>query len=197
MTNGVFSEYEVQQMYIKDLSEQSGSYAEASCVGSSQEELDTKVVTKSCRGVVRKKRVRGAGTGRLTLKLHVPRAIYNKMYAMSHTSLTTGVYGYGEKSVHPELAITQKVMDEDGVVKLKAYPRCIVENGPNRPIENGAEEVAELDLELSLMPDDYGFCMYEALASEATAIADTWMTAFTSSMAQAAVGATGASSTVA
>ena len=60
MTNGVFSEYELREMGIK--TEGSEAYVSANCVGSCEEELETKVVSKSCRGVVIKKTVRGAGT---------------------------------------------------------------------------------------------------------------------------------------
>jgi hypothetical protein len=55
-----------------------------------------------------------------------------------------------------------------------------MESGPHRPVENGQEEVPELELTISLLPDDHGYCMYEALATELDAtVAGQWLTAFT------------------
>ena len=179
MTKGVFSEFEVQEQHIKVAGQ--NAFLDMNCVGSSEEELDVKVVTKNCRGVKAKERVKGTGTGTLTESLHVPYEIYNMIYDMTNENdLLDGVVGYGQNSTHPEFALTQKVLDEDDAVKLKAYPRCVLESGPKRPVENGAENVPELELTISLLPDDYGYCMYEALASGLdTSVADTWLTSFT------------------
>lgn len=192
MTKGVFSEFEVQEQHIKVVGE--SSFLDMNCVGSSEEELEVKVITKNCRGVVAKKKVKGTGNGTLTESLHVPYNIYNMIYDMVQSDeLLEGVVGYGQKSTHPEFALTQKVLDEDDVVKLKAYPRCILESGPKRPVENGAEEVPELELTISLLPDEYGYCMYEALASAVTStVADTWLTAFTPDLVRPASGQTDA-----
>lgn len=184
MTNGVFSEYEVREMGIKFKS--GTEYQTANCVGSSEEEMESKVISKSCRGVVVKKTVKGTGTGTLSLSLHMPYAIYTQAYGMDMDSLIDGVKAYGQNSVHEGFAITQHVFDEDGVEMFKAYPNCIIESGKTAKTENGAEEVAEIELEISLMPDEHGHGMYQALASE---LADetakkTWMTAFTPEMVQ-------------
>ena len=56
-------------------------------------------------------------------------------------------------------------------------------------IENGAEEVAEVELKASYMPDDYNKGEYEAVADELIGevlTADNWMTEFSSETAQAA-----------
>ncbi len=184
MTNGVFSDYEVREMGIKFTG--GTEYKTANCVGSSEEELDAKVVTKSCRGVIIKKIVKGAGTGKLALSLHIPYAIYTEAYGMELDSLIDGVKAYGQNSVHKSFSITQHVFDEDGAEKFKAYPNCIIETGKTSKTENGAEEVAEVELEVSLMPDEFGNAMYEALAEElADSTAKTkWLTAFEPSMVQ-------------
>ena len=184
MTNGVFSEFELKEMAIK--TEGSSAFVNANCVGSCEEELDTKVVSKSCRGVVVKKKVKGAGTGKLSLSMHIPWEIYTDVYGMNLDTLIDGVKAYGTNSVHKTFAMTQHVFDEDGAEKFKAYPNCVIETGVSRKIANGAEDVAEIELEVSLMPDDYGNCVYEALAEELTdTTAKTkWMTAFEPSMVQ-------------
>lgn len=181
----VFSEYDLRKMSIKVGN--GGEYKPADCVGSMEESLNTKVITKSCRGVVVKTRVKGDGTGTLTISLHIPYDLYVSVYAMEFETLQEGVVAYGQNNVHPEFSIVCDVFDEDGNEKLKAYPNCILQSGVARTIENGAEEVAEIEMEVSLMPDEYGNCMYEAVASALTdeTVKTTWMTAFTPELVQA------------
>lgn len=184
MTNGVFSEYEVREMGIKFKSGE--AYQTANCVGSSEEEMEAKVVSKSCRGVVVKKTVKGTGTGTLSLSLHVPYAIYTQAYGMELDTLVEGVKAYGQNSVHEAFAITQHVYDEDGVEMFKAYPNCIIESGKTAKTENGAEEVAEIELEISVMPDEFGNGVYQVLATDLTdeTLKTNWMTKFAPSMVQ-------------
>lgn len=181
ITHTEFSEFELLDQRIKFSGE--NSFVDMHCVGTSEEELDVKIIKKMCRGKKRKEVVHGGGTGKLKQSLHCPVSVYNKMYDMTRSTLKTGVYAYGLNSSHPTFSLTQQVVDEDGNVKLKAYPKCIMESGPKRKIENGAEEVAEIELEISIMPDDNGECVYEAYASEATGItAESWLSSFSDSM---------------
>jgi hypothetical protein len=112
--------------------------------------------------------------------------VYTEFYGMSLDTLIDGVKAYGRNSIHKGFSSVAHVKDEDGAEKYRAYPNCILETGVVRKIENGAEEVAELELEYSVMPDDYGNCMYEALDSELTdeTVKSTWMTAFTPELVQ-------------
>lgn len=184
MTKGVFSDFEIDKIGIKFNS--ATSFEEMNCGGSVEEEMESKTVTKSCRGVVVKKIVRGTGNGTLKITAHVPWAIYTKFYGMGLDTLLEGVNAYGKNSKHEGFAVTMHVTDEDGAEKLKAYPNCIMETGITRKVENGAEEVAELELEISAMPDEYGNGMYEALVSELSdsSIKNTWMTAFEPDLVQ-------------
>ncbi len=176
----VFSEYEIRKMGIKVKGAEDEQYRSADCVGTSEEEMETRVITKKCRGLVVKRRVTGTGNGKLKISMHMPLDIYHDIFGMHAEGLLDGVYAYGQNSVHPEFSITQDVFDEDGNEKFKAYPNCIMESGVARSVENGAEEVAEAELEISVMPDEEGNGLYEALASELTdeTAKKTWMTAF-------------------
>ena len=182
--SNVFSEYELKKIGFKF--KDGSAYETAECIGSCEEEMDVKVVTKSCRGVVKKKTVRGTGTGTLTISLHMPKEIYDKAYGMNLESLIDGVKAHGQNSVHANFSLVADVFNEDGEEKLKAYPNCIIESALSRSIENGGEEVAEIELEIAVMPDDYGNGMYEALASELsdTTLKNTWMTTFTPDLVQ-------------
>ena len=158
----VFSEYEAKRIGViidKDA-------VEVPCVGSIEEELEVKTMTKNCRGVVAKTRTRGTGNGTLTISVHCPIELYRKLFDMKNDGLKKGVYAYGYESRHPEFTLTVDVFDEDGNEKLKAYPRCVIQSNMSRSIENGADEVAEIEIEVAVMPDDNENGMYECLVSE-------------------------------
>jgi hypothetical protein len=71
------------------------------------------------------------------------------------------------------------VEDEDGNEKLKAYPNSTMNTFAGRKVENGAEEVAELELEIGVMPDEYENGVYESPVAEGDEDAVTeWMTGF-------------------
>ena len=177
--SSVFSDFELDQLGCKFKDEE--AYTRADCVGSYEEEMEAKVVTKKCRGVVVKKKVRGTGNGTVKISMHCPWDIYTKAYGMTLDTLIKGVKAYGKNSVHGEFSLTAHVTDEDGNEKYMAYPNCVIETGRTKKIENGGEEVAEVELEVSVMPDEYGNGVYEALASELEDenAKTTWMTAFT------------------
>jgi hypothetical protein len=178
MEDKVFSDYEVREL---GFCFGEGDTIKVPCVGSMEEELDVLVISKKCRGVEKKVRARGKGTGTIKISAHVPHELLVKLYAMGLDGLKEGVRAYGQKSLHPEFGLTADVFDEDDNEKLKAYPRCLVKANLSRKTENGAEEVAELELEISVMPDDEGNGMYEALADDIKeeTIKTTWMESFT------------------
>lgn len=183
--NRVFSDFELRAMSWKFKS--SDAYSPVNCVGSCEEEMEVKPITKSCRGVVVKKVNKGTGNGTLKISAHIPWAEYTQAFGMNLDTLIDGVKAYGQHSVHEEFSVVMDVYDEDGIEKLKAYPKCVMETGVARKIENGAEEVAEIEAEIYVMPDEYGNGLYEALADEiAEEVASTWMTAFTPALVQAA-----------
>lgn len=183
MTNGVFSEFDLRKQSIK--LKGSEGYVSCDCVGSCDEAMNARVVTKKCRGVIVKTKIKGDGTGVLKYSMHMPYAQYVAAYGMDLDTLVEGVYAYGQNSIHKEMSIVQDVYDEDEHRKLKAYPNCIITSGIARKIENGTETVAEIELEVAVMPDEHGNGMYEALVSgeegEKTVseeIVNKWMTEF-------------------
>jgi hypothetical protein len=187
MYTSVFSKYELRKMGVKISDASTTSYKSADCVGTFEEELDVKVVTKMCRGVQVKTRPRGAGTGTVTVSAHIPYDIYCDMFDMGdRDDLVEGVQGYGQNNFHKEFSIVADVYDEDDKELLLAYPRCIIQTGPNTNIENGAEEVAEIEVEISLMPDENGYCRYECIVDDlvgsSTITPATWMSSFSPEM---------------
>nr|DAY16453.1 MAG TPA: major tail protein [Caudoviricetes sp.] len=174
----VFSEYEIKESSIKIEGEE--TFEKIGCVGSIEETLETITVTKKCEGLVVKSVTRGSGNGEVKLSLHMRYDLYTKMFGMEDETLADGVLGYGQNSRHKNFAFVAKVKDEDANVKYIAYPKLIIQSGPTNKIENGAEDVAEIEITATVQPDENGFAKYEALDTLLdTTIKGQWMTAFT------------------
>lgn len=181
----IFSEYEARLMNLT-LKEKGADGQVTStvypieCLGSVEEESEVRKCERKCRGVTDKVRTFGTGNGAVKVKCHMPWLLYVKIHGMEAPELAEGIYGYGYYSQHPEMACTVDCYNEDGEEKFKAYPRIVASTGPARKIENGAEEVAEVELEFAYMPDENHMGLYEALASELSDdIKSKWMNEFT------------------
>lgn len=171
-----FSEYEVKQSTVKF---GEGDAIKLGCVGKLSETLNAKTVTKKCEGIEQMSRTYGDGTGELAFTLHMKLAAYYEMFGLQSEGLAAGVRAYGQKSKHKEFCYTAIVYDEDRNIKYKAYPRCVIKTGISRTIENAAEEVAEIEVTASIMPDDLGNGMYEAFADDLDeTIAEDWLDNF-------------------
>lgn len=104
----VFSEFFLDEVGLKI---PGASAAEIiTCVGSLEEEMNTKTITKSCRGRIKKSRTKGSD-GTVTLTAHVPYDLLIGVWGMEE--FKDGVYGYGTTSMHGECILTAKVLDED------------------------------------------------------------------------------------
>lgn len=181
----VYSYFECDQLAMKVAGDE--AYTRDDCIGSLNVERETKTVTKSCRGVVKKRKTKPTGNGTIELKLHMKLALYRRINAMTNEGLQPGVYAFDNTQSMPELALTARVKDEDDNVMFLGYPRCKVEEINKLEIENGAEEVAEVEMKLSYMPDDFNKGEYQALEAELTGNvlnAENWMTVFSSNTAQ-------------
>lgn len=176
-----FSKWELRKFAIK--MKDAEAFKHADCVGTLEEEFEMKAVTKSCRGVVVKTRIKPIG-GTLNMSMRVPYDVYCDMFDMNgRADLVEGVQGYGINNVHKEFCAVGELYNEDEEMLLVAYPNCVNAAGPNTNVENGAEEIAEVELEISIMPDENGYLRYEALPTDLTStnatIATKWMTEFT------------------
>lgn len=171
----VFSEYEVDALNIKI----GGDLYKIACIGTLEEERDVRKVSKKCRGTVAKSRTYATGTGTIKYTAHMPWECYMKMHAMETDGLKSGVHGYGKGSF-PELCATAHVLDEDGNEGFRAWPVCTASTGPVTKIENGAEEVAEVEVEMTFVPDSNGIGAYNAIAATMDeSLKTTWMESFT------------------
>lgn len=178
----VFSEAEVTKIGIKFKGTEEADVNK--CVGTLEEEMETKTVTKKCAGIVSKSRTKGTGNGTVKLSLHMEQDVFATMYGMDKEAYADGIINYGRQSIHPVFCLTAEVHDEDDNVKYKAYPNCCVQSGFSRKIENGAEEISEIEIEIAVMPDDDGNGLYEALEADLTnaTIKEQWLSNFTSTL---------------
>ncbi|WP_367590228.1 hypothetical protein [Heyndrickxia ginsengihumi] len=115
----------------------------------------------------------------MTLKInaHVQVAPLRKIFGLSNEGLKPGIYSYGSDSIGEEFVLTADAIDDfEDVTKLIAFPNCSSSTGLTLSIENGADEVAELELEFTAMIDDNNKCYYEAFISELDdpSLADQW-----------------------
>lgn len=174
----VFSEFEAREMnFIFG----EGDVYNVKCIGKVEEEATVRTIIKKCRGTVAKKRTRGTGEGTLKLTAHIPYELYLRLLDMNQDDLVAGVHSYGQNNLHPDVCITARIFDEDDNEKLAAWPKCTISTGANRTIENGGDEVAEVEVEVGYSPDSYGQGSYEALVAnvEAENVKTQWLNAFT------------------
>lgn len=157
------------------------------CVGSIEGETEMLTIVKRCEGVDTKSKSRPQKMT-LTLNAHVRVDSLRRIFGLSNEGLKPGVYSYGSDSLGEDFALTADVIDEfEEITKLIAFPNCSISTGLTLNIENGADEVAELELEYTAMVDSNRKCYYEAFVDEVsdTTVINQWHTNFTPELVKA------------
>lgn len=181
-----FTDFEVRETALKF--DGAAEFLKDDCVGTMDIEETIRKITKKCRGVVVKNIVKHDGIITLTLSLHMTWPVYQKMYGLSSDGLKAGVYALNrDKSVRPSFLMVNHVYDEDGNEKYFAFPNCKATGALKEKIDNGASDVAEVEVEIEASADEYGNSMYEAMATELSdaTVATTWMTAWAYTLVKA------------
>ena len=168
----VFSEFFLNRLGIKPAGAEDITVTD--CVGSLEEEMETRTVTKSCRGRVKKSRTKGS-SGTLKITAHMPYQLYLAVFGMDGDKYATGVYAYGAETMHKECLITAEVFDEDDNVQYRAYP-CATPTTKKVAINDDDTEVAMVELEFTITADENEEIVYQALKEDVSAeIASAWM----------------------
>lgn len=158
------------------------------CTGSIEGETESIVIEKRCAGMTKKSLAKPQKMN-LTYTGHLPVAVLRDVFGLSNTGLKPGVYSYGQNSKGKEFILTGDVVDEfEDVTKLIAFPAVTSSTGLKiQSIENGAEEVAQIELEFTVLPDSAGQFYYEALVPELddTTVSQQWHTAFARELVEA------------
>ena len=186
---GVFSEYTVTNVAFKP--EGAEAYVNVDGAGSASEEYERKVITKAKSNVTVKKIARAAGSGTLTLSLHMPMDLYNKLQGMLKAAdggVISGVHVLPGRVQIPSVEITMEIEDEDGDEKFKYFPHAS-SSAFSRSVTSEGDAVAEVEMTFDLSVDAYNNIMYEALKKDLPQSGDitasNWMSAASSEKLQA------------
>lgn len=181
----IFSEYDVTKLGIQFEGDEKATIMDT--LGKDETTMSVRTVTKNKRNMPWKTRTKATGSGEKKLTLHIPEDVYANMFGMYVKGYKPGVMVYGQLSVHKQFCMTELVEDEDGVQKLKAYPCCTVKEGISRSVEGNAEEVAEIELTVSVDPDQDGQGEYSQIVvdEDDKGIIDTWMENFSTELVKA------------
>lgn len=150
------------------------------CLGTVEGETELKELVKLCEGVEVAKSTKPL-RHTLTISAHIPIPVVRDVFGLTNDGLKPGVYKYSKKAQGKKFVFTADVIDEfENITKLIAFPNCVSATGFTFTVENGADEVAEMEVELTAYPDSHGNLYYEALTSELDdpSISDTWHSQF-------------------
>ncbi|PGK10540.1 phage tail protein [Bacillus cereus] len=147
------------------------------CVGKLDAETEIKSISKICGGVTKKKKSKAT---QLTVKIsgHMQLKVARDIFGITNEGLIDGVYSYGIESVGKDFAFVAEENDifEENT-RLIAFPNCSSASGFVKSIENGADELAPFELEITALPDAYGKFYYEGINLPAD-VQTKWLTKF-------------------
>lgn len=180
-----FDQYRVTQGVYKPLltsnPETYGPVINIPCTGKIEGESTTQEVNKYCEGAVVKTRtfieyIEVVVTGHFSVS-HL-----RDVYGLKTDDLKEGVWALSDKAAPKAGAYTWAIMDMDETnKKLIAFPNMALTSGFTFSIENGQEEIAEVELTFKAMKDSKGNFYYEAIAADITepTLVKDWAEKFT------------------
>lgn len=147
------------------------------CVGKLDAETEIKSKSKICGGVTQKKKAKPT---QMNVKIsgHMQLKVLRGIFGITNEGLIDGVYSYGINSVGKDFSFVAEEFDvfEDNN-RLIAFPNCSAATGFVKSIENGADELAEFEAEITALPDAYGEFYYEGINLPAD-VQTKWLTKF-------------------
>jgi len=155
-------------------------------VGTIEGETEGVEIIKKCEGVEVKRKFKPVKMN-LTVNAHIPVQVARDFFGLKTEGLKPGVWAYGELSKGKQFVLTADVIDEfEDVKKLIAFPNCSNNTGFKISIENGADEVAMLEMQFTALKDSLGNFYYEAFVDELdSTIASQWHTQFNTDLVKA------------
>jgi len=181
-TKTVFDEYKITNAHMRWNENDTLSAAEElGCTGKLEIETEVKTITKRCEGdetmsVTIPTKMTGIFTG------HMPVENLRKVFGISTKGLKEGIYSYGTSSRQGKGVFTADVLDiYETTKKLMAFPNMQFSDGFKWSLENGQEEIAEIEAPFQALKDDNSQFYYEAMEKDITD-ADAkakWHTEFT------------------
>lgn len=136
------------------------------CTGKLELETEMKSVIKKCEGdevrhVDIPTQIKGTWTG------HMPVENLRKAWGLVTKGLKKGIFAYGTSSRQGRGVLTFEVLDLDEETHmLRAFTNMQFSDGLKWELENGGEEIAEIEQAFISMKDDNSLFFYEAMADE-------------------------------
>lgn len=150
------------------------------CNGSIAVETETQTIEKKCGQTVVASKSKPVKMT-VTVSAKVPVEVFRRVNGIKQLDeLKEGVYAYGANGGE-RFTLTVEIVDEfTDETKLLAFPTLALSNGLAFEIENGADEVADLEIETTAYQDERGQWYYEAFPTDATEVdSQEWLTSFT------------------
>lgn len=147
------------------------------CNGALNGETEMQEITKKCGASIVKAKSKPIGMT-VTITAHVPVAVYRDFYGLKqNTLIKPGIYSYGPSSTGKDFSLAAEVVDDfEENSKLLGFLICTSNTGLTFTIENGADEVAALELETKILVDEFGEYYHEAIVAELeTDLTNEWM----------------------
>ncbi|TWW13172.1 hypothetical protein LABALGNA3A7_09780 [Dellaglioa algida] len=153
----------------------------ADCVGKFSVEAEMQDIVKKCGSIELKKLSKPI---KMTAKItaHIPMDIYRHFYGLhQNADVKPGIFSYGPSSQGQQFALAVKISDDfENNFKLEAMLNVASSTGLTFEVENGADEVAALELEASILVDTLGEFYHEGIVAElGEDLTDAWMTKLT------------------
>lgn len=147
------------------------------CNGQLDGETEMQTIVKKCGSTEVKSKAKPIGMT-VTITAHVPVDVYRRFNGLKQDErIKPGIYSYGPDSVGEDFALAAEIVDDfEENSKLVGMLQCASNTGLTFSIENGADEVAALELETKVMQDEFGKFYHEAIVAELEEdLTDQWM----------------------
>ncbi|MGR5964225.1 hypothetical protein ACT7DB_07755 [Bacillus cereus] len=104
------------------------------------------------------------------MSAHLQVKVLREIFGITNKNLKEGVFSYGVDSLGKDFTFVAREVDIfDEVSRLIAFPNCTSASGFIKSVESGAGEVAETELEITCLPDEFNQFYYEAIQSDLSA----------------------------
>ncbi|WP_414625491.1 phage tail protein [Enterococcus faecium] len=155
-----------------------GNAIATNCNGQLDGETEMQTVVKKCGATEVKSKSKPINMT-VTITAHVPMEVYRRFNGLKQDGrIKPGIYSYGPDSVGEDFSLAAEIVDDfEENRKLVGMLACTSNTGLTFSIENGADEVAALELEAKVMQDEFGKFYHEAIVAELEEdLTDQWMT---------------------
>lgn len=147
------------------------------CNGQLAGETEMQTIVKKCGSIEVKSKSKPIAMT-VTITAHIPVDVYRKFYGLAQDErIKPGIYSYGPDSIGEDFALSAEIVDDfEENEKLLGFLNCTSNTGLTFTIENGADEVAALEMETKVMVDEFNKFYHEAIVAELeTDLTDQWM----------------------